>query len=196
MGRLDANGGRFRGASCHGLSQRRAQLQVEVQQNIKYVSHIFQLQLQHVTCACTLSKMLNSPSQLSSLPSFSAQLKITRACAYSTQYSCATLTTHLMRTFRRPGRGAKRRGRAGHKHKARKGVIDIFHVGARRPAPASRARPPPTDRVRALERDSAATAWGPTYTGMLLPFLSGKKRSKKKATVTQASQVVPHPSTD
>ena len=85
-----------------------------------------------------------------------------------------------MRTFRRPGRGAKRRGRAGHKHKARKGVIDIFHVGARRPAPASRARPPPTDRVRALERDSATTAWGPTYTGMLLPFLSGKKRSKKK----------------
>ena len=85
-----------------------------------------------------------------------------------------------MRTFRRPGRGAKRRGRAGHKHKARKGVIDIFHVGARRPAPASRARPPPTDRVRALERDSTTTAWGPTYTGMLLPFLSGKKRSKKK----------------
>ena len=83
-----------------------------------------------------------------------------------------------MRTFRRPGRGAKRRGRAGHKHKARKGVIDIFHVGARRPAPASRARPPPTDRVRALERDSAATAWGPTHTGMLLPFLQKKKQKE------------------
>ena len=141
--------------------------------------HTFQLQLQHVT-TLVRCKMLNSPSQLSSLPSFSAQLKITRACAYSTQYSCATLTTHLMRTFRRPGRGAKRRGRAGHKHKARKGVIDIFHVGA----PAAQ-RPP---AAPARRRPTACARW--SVTPLRLPggqrtpeccchFCPAKKEAKK-----------------
>ena len=87
------------------------------------------------------------------------------------QYSCATLTTRIMRAFR-PPRARNAAPGSGPAREARKGVYPAYKAytyrhfsrwSARRPAPASRARPPPTDRVRALERDSTATAWRPTY---------------------------------
>ena len=122
VGRLDANGGRFRGASCHGLSLGRAQLQVEVQQNTNDVEH--QLQLQHI--------LLRAPLLA---PSFSAQLEIARACAYSTAVLLLLLV--LCAPFGRPGRGTQRRGRGRHERRARAFTpliklirIDIFHVGA------------------------------------------------------------------
>ena len=166
LGRLDANGGRFRGASCHGLSLGRAQLQVEVQQNTNDVEH--QLQLQHI--------LLRAPLLA---PSFSAQLEIARACAYSTAVLLLLLV--LCAPFGRPGRGTQRRGRGRHERRARAFTpliklirIDIFHVGA----PAAQ-RPP---AAPARRRPTACARWSVTPLRLLGgQRTSGKKKQKKES---------------
>ena len=168
LGRLDANGGRFRGASCHGLSLGRAQLQVEVQQNTNDVEH--QLQLQHI--------LLRAPLLA---PSFSAQLEIARACAYAYSTAVLLLLLVLCAPFGRPGRGTQRRGRGRHERRARAFTplklkrirIDIFHVGA----PAAQ-RPP---AAPARRRPTACARWSVTPLRLLGgQRTSGKKEAKKR----------------
>ena len=151
-----------------GCRESRAQLQVEVQQNTNDVEH--QLQLQHILLWAPLFA-----------PSFSAQLEIARACAYSTAVLLLLLV--LCAPFGRPGRGTQRRGRGRHERRARAftplklyvSTFFIFHVGA----PAAQ-RPP---AAPARRRPTACVRWSVTQLRLLggqRTGTSGKKRSKRK----------------
>jgi hypothetical protein len=111
-------------------------------------------------------------------PSFSAQLEIARACAYSTAVLLLLLV--LCAPFGRPGRGTQRRGRGRHERRARAFTpliklirIDIFHVGA----PAAQ-RPP---AAPARRRPTACARWSVTPLRLLGgQRTSGKKEAKKR----------------